>query len=278
MAQKCPIMARMKEKYESRSQTHLLCGVPVIIRIDGKAFHTYTNHSEKPFDKGLIRDMQQTAVELCKQIQGAKCAITHSDEISILVTDYDTPKTHAWFNYNVQKMVSISASIATAEFNKLRLKRELFENAMKNDDERTKYGDIISEFRLANLDSRAFNIPKDQIKSYFVARQRDAVKNSIQSLAQSLYSQKELENKSENQMQELCFQKGHNWNDLSCFEKRGSFICKVERKFTPNPYKNKRTGEIIQPGETTRKVWEVMEETPMNYTNLFFEQLNLNLF
>ena len=119
----CPIMQRMKDNYESRSHTFLTRRTPVIIRLDGKAFHTYTRNLEKPFDEGLIEDMQLTAKYLCENIQGAKCAYVQSDEISILLTDYDKLDTKAWFDYNVQKMCSISASLATGKFNQLRLYR-----------------------------------------------------------------------------------------------------------------------------------------------------------
>ena len=92
-------MQRMKVNYESRSRNFLTRRVPVIMRLDGKAFHTYTRGLDKPFDEGLIEDMQQTAIHLCQNIQGAKCAYVQSDEISILITDYDTLTTDAFLVY-----------------------------------------------------------------------------------------------------------------------------------------------------------------------------------
>lgn len=233
MSHKCPIMTRMKHKYESRSKYKLTCGIPVIIRLDGKAFHTYTRGLDKPFDEGLIQDMQNTAIELCKQIQGAKCAYTQSDEISILVTDYDTIDTMAWFDYDLQKLVSISASIATAKFNLSRILRTQAYASIEVD--------YINELPMAHFDSRAFNIPTLDVANYFLARQRDAVKNSIQMLSQSLYSHKELDSKNVSDLQEMCFQKGHNWNDLNCYKKRGSWIVKGENG------------------------WYLAEETPMKF-------------
>lgn len=123
MSKNCPIMQRMKNNYENRSKTFLTRRTPVIIRIDGKAFHTYTKSLNKPFDEGLIDDMITTTIHLCENIQGAKAGYCQSDEISILVTDYENLETDAWFNYNVQKMTSVSASIATGIFNKLRMIR-----------------------------------------------------------------------------------------------------------------------------------------------------------
>ena len=126
---KCPIMQRMKENYENRSKTFLTRKIPVIMRLDGKAFHTYTKGLVKPFDEGLIKDMQKTAIYLCENIQGAKCAYTQSDEISILITDYSKLTTEAEFGYSIQKLTSISASFATAKFNQLRYKRAVVQKS-----------------------------------------------------------------------------------------------------------------------------------------------------
>jgi tRNA(His) 5'-end guanylyltransferase len=188
--------------------------------------------------------MQQATLELCKQIQGAKCAYTQSDEISILVTDYDTVDTMAWFDYNVQKIVSVSASIATGKFNLLRILG--LQNYNKIDVDR------VNTLSTAYFDSRVFNIPMTDVPNYFLARQRDAVKNSIQMLAQSLYSHKELDGKNQSELQEMCFQKGHNWNDLSCFKKRGTYI---DREFSE---------------ETGRGTWKISEETPFKFDKQFF--------
>lgn len=224
MSKNDPIMKRMKENYEIRSRTYLTRRTPVIIRLDGKAFHTYTKDLDKPFDEGLIEDMVKTAEFLCSQIQGAKCAYVQSDEISILLTDYDKLHTDAWFDYQVQKMCSVAASMATAKFNQLRLvrrERQFVENTKSCF---TKTNILITP--MAFFDARAFNMPIKDVPNYFHARQRDAVKNSISMLAQSLYSHKELHKKNSSEMQEMCFEKGHNWNGLHYSKKRGSFIVK----------------------------------------------------
>lgn len=246
------IMERMKENYENRAKTYLIRRTPVIIRIDGKAFHTYTKGLKKPFDEELIEDMIETTKYLCANIQGAKCGYTQSDEISILVTDYDTLQTSAWFDNSVQKICSVSASLATGIFNKLRFYRGLddeYENSMPQ-----LFKDIENSInKIANFDSRCFNIPKEEVCNYFYARQRDAVKNSISMLAQSMYSHTELHNKNGDQMQEMCFQKGVNWNDLHWSKKRGSFI------------------EKVQDSITLRTKWESVE-TPETFRNNHFEK------
>lgn len=258
------IMLRMKRNYESRSKTFLTRRTPVIIRLDGKAFHTYTKGLNKPFDEGLIEDMQSTAIYLCQNIQGAKCAYTQSDEISILVTDFDTLTTDAWFDYNVQKMTSVSASLATGAFNQLRLKRLVSENSVQKE---CQYTDSFDQWNLANFDSRVFNIPPDEVGNYFYARQRDAVKNSIAMLAQSLYSHSELHNKNGNEMQEMCFQKGHNWNDLHWSKKRGSFVVKntYYDGLSPEDYYLQQKHEKSEESAVIRTKWEVVE-TPERFT------------
>lgn len=218
MSKNCSIMQRMKSNYESRSKTYLTRRTPVIIRLDGKAFHTYTRGLNKPFDEGLIQDMEATTLFLCKNIQGVKLGYCQSDEISLLLTDYDSLDTQAWFDYNVQKMTSISASLATGIFNRYRDLRHL---------DKYEKTDKVVLSNLANFDSRVFNIPKEEIANYFLARQKDAVKNSIAMLAQSLYSHTELHKKNGNDMQEMCFQKGHNWNDLDYKKKRGCTVIKT---------------------------------------------------
>lgn len=245
-------MTRMKENYESRSKTYLTRRTPVIIRLDGKAFHTYTRGLDKPFDEGLIEDMEATTKFLCENIQGVKLGYCQSDEISLLITDYDDLNTQAWFDYNVQKITSISASMATAKFNQLRLSRKSYNS------QSLPTPDVIDNINLAFFDSRTFSIPKEEVANYFLARQKDAVKNSVAMLAQSLYSHKELHKKNGSEMQEMCFQKGHNWNDLDYRKRRGCTIEKVQKIMSD--------GNV----EFSRGKWE-STETPMNFNEEFFK-------
>lgn len=213
---------RMKENYEIRNRRYLTRRTPVIIRIDGKAFHTYTRGLVKPFDIGLISDMQQTMLYLCQNIQGCKFGYCQSDEISLLLADYDTLQTDAWFDYCQNKIESVAASMATAKFNQLRTSRFIFENKEFNDSGVLFSIQTMGNDKLAIFDARAMNIPKEEVVNYFVWRQQDATKNSISMLAQSLYSHKELQGKNSSQLQELCYQKGINWNDLPTVQKRGT--------------------------------------------------------
>lgn len=243
---------RMKEFYEDRFRYKLPRRAYTIIRIDGKAFHTYTRGLERPFDDGLINDMNVTAAYLCKNIMGAKMGYVQSDEISILITDFDTQDTQAWFDYNVQKMTSIASSLATSEFNRLRLIRKAM------DEKFMKIIDAIdlSTFKMANFDARVFQIPsRVEVENYFIWRQQDAVRNSISSVAQSLYSPKELNGVKTNEMQELIFQKGINWNDYNFRKKRGAVIGKVE---------------VEVEGGAIRNRWEVIETPIFTQDREFF--------
>lgn len=198
--------SRMKNFYESRSRTYLTRREPVIIRVDGKAFHTFTKGMLKPFDSSLILTMQLTAREACKKIQGCKLAYVQSDEISFLLTDWENLNTEAWFDYDLQKLVSISASIATAEFNK--------------------HYEWVNEQAL--FDSRAFSIPKEEVCNYFIWRQQDAIRNSIQAIAQSEFSHKELQGKNTLQMKEMLLSKDIDFEKANIVFQRGSCIYKSE--------------------------------------------------
>ena len=192
---------RMKDYYEGRTKYFLPRRTFTIIRVDGKAFHTYTRGLVRPFDDKLMSDMDETAAFLCKNIQGSKFAFVQSDEISIVMTDFDELQTDAWFDGNIQKIVSVSASLATGRFNELR------------------------PGKMANFDARVFTIPSEiEVLNYFIWRQQDTTRNSIQAVAYYLYSQKELHGKHVDQMQEMIFQKGINWNDYAAKYKRGRVI------------------------------------------------------
>lgn len=205
---------RMKSNYENRSKTSLLRRTPVIIRLDGKAFHTFTRGLQKPYDIILMKTMQETMLYLCENIQGCKIGYTQSDEITLLITDYDTLSTDAWYDYEVQKLCSVSASMATLIFNK-----RFEENVLLIEDS-IKYKD---KFNKAMFDARCFNIPKEEVCNCFIWRQQDATRNAIQLLGQNFFSSRELHKKSCNDIQDmLVTQKGMNFNDERTDFKRGS--------------------------------------------------------
>jgi tRNA(His) guanylyltransferase len=235
---------RMKEFYENRTRHTLPRRTYTIIRLDGKAFHTYLRGFKRPYDERIMRVMDNTTIALCKQIQGAKMAFVQSDEISIVLTDFDDIKTDAWFDGNIQKIVSVSASIATVAFN----------NGMYLDE------DILAGMdKVAFFDSRVFTIPESkEVHNYFVWRQQDATRNSIQMGAQSMYSPKELHGKNTDQLQELMFQKGTNWNDFPVGFKRGRAIVKEEYQVTrelPPPRQGNAIVDVMFEEIVTRTRW-----------------------
>ncbi|MCL1905072.1 MAG: tRNA(His) guanylyltransferase Thg1 family protein [Methanomassiliicoccaceae archaeon] len=203
-----PFGDRMKT-YESRNRFFMQNRTPVIVRIDGRSFHEFTKGLERPFDEKLNMAMAETAEYLLNNTDGCVFAYTQSDEISLLLVDYQSIDSHSWFDNNQQKIVSITASMATAFFN------SVFRHPKKE--------------QLATFDSRAFNIPKEEVVNYFIWRQQDCTKNSINMLARAYFTQKELQGKKGTEKQDmLMLQKNVNWNDIPTRFKRGIAVYKME--------------------------------------------------
>ena len=194
---------RMKENYEDRFRYYLPRRAYTIIRVDGKAFHTLTRMMHKPFDNDFIGCMNWAAQTLLHEIEGAQCAYVQSDEISIVVTDFAKLETQAWFDNNLQKMCSVSASIATAAFNEALAA--------------TQYNCYYGVF-----DSRVFQIPyRTEVFNYLIWRQKDAIRNSIQSVAQANFSNKELNKKNTKEQIKMLLEKDVSWEALAPYLKYG---------------------------------------------------------
>ncbi len=223
----CPIMKRMKDNYENRTRYFLPRRTYSIIRLDGKAWHSYTKSLKKPFDKDLIEDLDNAVIAIMPEIQGAVFAYIQSDEVSILLTDFTNIGTQAWFDGNIQKMASISASLLTAEFNKQRFKR-FCSNPISG--EKCITQSEVDNFVLGFFDSRIFTIPDPiEVYNYFVARNKDCARNSISMVAQANFSHKELHSKGSADMQEMLFQhKGINWAEYDQSLKNGRLVVKEE--------------------------------------------------
>jgi tRNA(His) guanylyltransferase len=221
---------RIKYFYEDRTRFLLPRRTYTIARLDGKAFHTYTKGLKKPFDQDLSDDIDSAIIDLLPQIQGAKFAYTQSDEISILITDFGEPSTSAWFDGNLQKMTSVAASILTAGFNKYRMLRQ-FNKYVKDCDD-------IDFNNLGYFDSRIFTIPdRIEVMNYFRWRQSDCCRNSVSMVAQSKFSHKELQRKSQSQMHDMLHEIGVNWTtDYTDGHKNGRVIIKETYK-APNTFK-----------------------------------------
>ncbi len=213
MGQEMSLGDRMKSYYEDRFRTKLTRRIPVIMRLDGKAFHTLLK-TFSAYDDTFYNCMRDTTLRLLSEIQGVKGAYIQSDEISILITDYDTLATEAWFDYNIQKMCSVSASFASVTFT-----TKWFS-----------YGYV----DVGIFDCRVFNLPKEEVCNYFIWRQQDWIKNSVQMLARTVFSHKQLHEKSCASMLNMLEEKGLFWDKLESKWKNGTFIRKIGGNWLPS--------------------------------------------
>jgi len=255
---------RMKEFYESVPKTKLMRRTPVAIRIDGKAFHTFTRGFSKPFDDVLINTMQDTMKYLCENIQGCVLGYTQSDEITLILVDYKRLNSSAWFDYEVQKMCSIAASMATMAFNKFfesNVEKEndsftaewLDEDTYNPNYKNTKLKELwrVHNNALKNgamFDARCFNIPKEEVTNLVYWRQLDATRNSIQMVGQANFSHKELQGKSCEKIKEMLItEKGVSWENFHPMYKHGSCCIKV----------------TAETDGVTRSSWEIDKNIPL---------------
>jgi tRNA(His) guanylyltransferase len=242
---------RMKS-YENCFRTQLPIRMPVVLRIDGKAFHSYTKGCKRPYDPALVECMNDTAMYLCKNVQGCQLAYVQSDEISLLLVNYQSRDTQSWFDNNLQKIISVSASMAGSIFtaNSWKIWRPVNDNYPMGED-------ALDRVKPAFFDSRGWVLPKEEVCNYFIWRQQDATRNSVQMLARTLYSHSQCEDKNNSELQEMCFQKGVNWNDALTAQKRGRCIVKTKsQKQGLNP----KTGVLI---DAERTEWIVDNEIPI---------------
>lgn len=265
---------RMKTYYEQIPKTKLMRRTPVALRIDGKAFHTFTRGFQKPFDEVLIRSMQETMKYLCENIQGCVLGYTQSNEITLILVDYKKLTSSAWFDYEVQKMCSIASSMATMAFNKFFANNfyNLEQDYAIEHETSGWYGKGTPEYEICEIyskavdkgamfDCRCFNIPKEEVTNCIYWRQLDATRNSIQMVGQANFSHKELQNKSCNDIQDMLMtQKGINWNDLPVYQKRGS--CCVRNKIV---VKSDGIMETVQLKDTSKSEneWIVDKNIPI---------------
>ncbi|WP_432169078.1 tRNA(His) guanylyltransferase Thg1 family protein [Streptomyces sp. 1222.5] len=222
---------RMK-RHEAAYRTVLPRRTYTVIRVDGRAFHTYLRDAVKPFDFPFMDAMEAVAEALCKEINGSVFAYTQSDEVSVLATDFASENTEPWFGGVVAKQVSMSAAVATAVLNSLRPTRR------------------------ALFDARVFTLSDPvEVANYFLWRQRDAVRNSISMAAQANFSHRRLHGVDTNGMQELLWSEaGVNWNDYPDSCKRGRVTVRSTGE-RPVEYLDKRTRQHVST-TAVRSWWE----------------------
>lgn len=216
------------KKYEGITRISVPDQSYILMRIDGNAFHTYTKKLKRPFDDGLIEDMNGTAAHLVEKVQNCIFAYVQSDEISLLIRVRDY-LTSPWFDNDVQKMVSVTASLATSKFNHLRIVRAWNDGCLLN----------MERFVMAEFDARVWTLPnRQEVFNYFLWRQKDARRNAISAAAQSVFSAKELHGVSSAAKIEMLASKGIDWEDYHYGKKNGRLVEKVT-------YINGRPGRIL---------------------------------
>lgn len=225
---------RMKE-LESWTRQVLPRRVWTILRVDGRAFHTYLRDAQKPFDYQFISDMSKVAEALCAEVSGTVFAYHQSDEISLLLQDFERASTQPWFGGVVQKMSSVAASIATQKFNEVRPGKP------------------------AMFDARVFTLSqRSLVYDYFVWRQRDAVRNSISMAAQAHFSHKSLHGLNQDMLlYKLREEASVNWEDYPMSARGGVVTVKVagERPVSFTDYRTGRQVETV----AQRTWWESLD-------------------
>jgi len=242
MAQDKTSLGDRMKGYENVARNYLVRRMPVILRIDGRSFHTFCKGFEKTFDYCVLSSMDETMLYLCQNIQNCVFGYTQSDEISLVLVDYKTINTEPWFDNNIQKISSVGASMATMKFN-----YEFSWNVMDQIDMDQANASLYIEryykknqahqgavdVKQAMFDCRCFNVPETDVCNYFIWRQKDAIRNSILSVGQANFSHKELQKKNCNQIKEMLKEyKNINWDELPADEKQGAACYKDSIKNT----------------------------------------------
>lgn len=201
--------------YENAYRFKLPIRMPIILRLDGCHFHSYTRGFKKPWDT-TIRDAFIYATQVLFEEVGGylKIAYLQSDEVNCLLTNDDTLTTEPWFNNNINKIVSVSASILSVAFN-----------------EHITQSYAFKEYKIksrAFFDSRVFVMPKEEVCNFFFWRQLDCVRNSVSGYAQANFSHKQLHKKNCDKMKEMLLEKGINWEALEIWQQRGYCVTRKE--------------------------------------------------
>jgi tRNA(His) guanylyltransferase len=199
---------RMK-MYEDISRDTLVPKIPVVVRVDGRAFHTYTKGFKRPFDKDIMDAMVDSAENLAMDMQNFVIGYVQSDEASFVMYDYPKPETMPWFGNNKQKIITISASVFTGEFN----------DYIRACD----YETVPAVF-----DARAWNVPELEVPNYLLWRYKDWIRNSVSMYAREFFSHQELHEKSISDTHEMLHGINKNWaTDLTPQQRNGTLLVRM---------------------------------------------------
>lgn len=205
----------MNDSLGDRMKVYESCGsfsfprrMPLIVRLDGRAFHTFTRDMP-PFDQTFQNAMREAARATAEEMQGFVLGYTQSDEVSFLLQDWATLTTEPWFGKQLNKIISIAAATMSVHFtDNLRDYRE--------------------QRRVAVFDARAFVLPEAEVANYFLWRAKDCARNSIQTFAREHFSHADLYLKGIPEIHEMLHGIGKNWTDLAGWQKNGLYLYKVE--------------------------------------------------
>ena len=237
---------RIKAFYEAPSRVLLPHKTYAIVRVDGKNFHTFTAQLPRPWSAALNQSLDAAALHVCQEMMGCRFAYGQSDEYSFLLTDLEREESRLWFNGSVQKIASVTASLFTAAFNHAWQQHR---------------GDEISP-AFAAFDARVFAIPqRTEVRKYFLWRQVDASRNSLNMLVSTYYSHDQLLGKTDADRHDLLHAQGVNWNDAPTEFKRGRLIRRIATSRTAE-FTHKKTGERLT-AETLDHAWQVDREIPI---------------
>lgn len=260
------LLGNRQKTYEAVYKQTLVQKAPIVIRIDGKAFHSFTKKMAKPFDDLLIDTMQKTTLELCKDLATCKFGYTQSDEITLVCICDDVIKTEGLFKYKAQKIISIVASKATKYFNKI-----FYENVIKLENNPYEYKNVVdiniykNKLFEAEFDCRVMNIPEWDVINNIIWRQQDATRNSIQMLGQAYFTQKELEEKNCSEiMDKLMNEKNINWNNLEIYKKRGSCCYRKENDKKRKKWIIDKNMQILTTPEAKEKFTKILYSETKN--------------
>ena len=233
--------------------------LPLIIRVDGKAFSKLTRDLKgpgDPFNREFVAIMNDVATSLCREIQGTQLAYVQSDEVSVLVHGYKTHDSQSYFDNQLQKIVSVAASIAAATFTA---------DSWRVFGSRDKYDPSAYDVRPVFFDARAFILPEHDVANYFLWRQQDAIRNSVQMLARSHYSHKECDGKSCEMMKVMLSEKNVKWDELPGGLRRGRVAVKRPEEHTINV--NGESRKIL------RSAWMVEDAPTFSQNRSFFDHM-----
>jgi tRNA(His) 5'-end guanylyltransferase len=248
---------RMKA-YEAVTDVRLTGLTPVILRVDGKSFHTLTAKINKPFDGLFMQVMNHTALELCRQIPNCRFGYVQSDEISLVLLE-PSVCSEQWFNGRLQKMTSIAASIASTEF-----RMNLLETLNVTKDNPEDWAPYTPLVKNALFDCRAFNIPEMDVCNYFIWRQKDCRRNAILSMAQHHIGKKNVCGIDVSGLTARLHSMGFSESDIPSLNGRSCIKAKKELKRTD--------GSVF-----TRAKWDIVENVPVFSSNRIFVEKHLEI-